>query len=71
MNALTRFAVASLIALASQMTAQAKPGDAIASHTAKVNGVEIHYLQAGSGTATPVVLLHGYAETSHMWLVSA
>jgi len=68
MNALTRFAVASLIALASQMTAQAKPGDAIASHTAKVNGVEIHYLQAGSGTATPVVLLHGYAETSHMWL---
>jgi pimeloyl-ACP methyl ester carboxylesterase len=33
---------------------------------ATVNGVKIHYLSAGKGT--PVVLLHGYAETSHMWL---
>jgi pimeloyl-ACP methyl ester carboxylesterase len=48
--------------------AQAKEGDAIASHTAKVNGVEIHYLAAGAGDKTPVILLHGYAETSHMWL---
>jgi pimeloyl-ACP methyl ester carboxylesterase len=48
--------------------AQAKPGDAIASHTASVNGVEIHYLAAGAGAKTPVILLHGYAETGHMWL---
>jgi pimeloyl-ACP methyl ester carboxylesterase len=33
---------------------------------ANVNGVRLHYLAAGTGD--PVVLLHGYAETSHMWL---
>jgi pimeloyl-ACP methyl ester carboxylesterase len=33
---------------------------------AEANGVRLHYLIAGSGA--PVVLLHGYAETSHMWL---
>jgi pimeloyl-ACP methyl ester carboxylesterase len=31
-----------------------------------VNGVRLHYLMAGKGD--PVVLLHGFAETSHMWL---
>lgn len=41
--------------------------DAIQSHTAEVNGVTVHYLQAGHGSGTPVVLLHGYAETSRMW----
>ena len=39
----------------------------ISEHTAAVNGVSLHYLQAGQGDALPVVLLHGYAETSHMW----
>ena len=34
---------------------------------ATVNGVKLHYLQAGSGTESPIVLLHGYAQTSHMW----
>ena len=34
--------------------------------TATVNGVRIHYKIGGQGPA--VVLLHGYAETSHMWL---
>ena len=33
---------------------------------AEVGGVKLHYLIAGKGD--PVVLLHGYAETSHMWL---
>jgi len=32
---------------------------------AKVNGVRLRYLIGGTGS--PVVLLHGYAETSHMW----
>lgn len=32
------------------------------------NGIELHYLEAGHGAGTPVVLLHGYAESSHMWL---
>jgi pimeloyl-ACP methyl ester carboxylesterase len=35
------------------------------SRFAGVNGVRLHYLIAGKGD--PVVLLHGYAETSHMW----
>ncbi len=32
---------------------------------AEVNGVKLHYLVAGKGD--PVVLLHGFAQTSHMW----
>ena len=32
---------------------------------AKVNGVRLRYLVGGQGSA--VVLLHGYAETGHMW----
>jgi pimeloyl-ACP methyl ester carboxylesterase len=32
---------------------------------AKVNGVRLRYLLGGKGS--PVVLLHGYAETGHMW----
>ncbi|WP_077000841.1 alpha/beta fold hydrolase [Variovorax sp. KK3] len=35
------------------------------SRTADVNGTRIHYRIGGTGPA--VVLLHGYAETSHMW----
>jgi pimeloyl-ACP methyl ester carboxylesterase len=30
-----------------------------------VNGVKLHYLFAGKGE--PVILLHGYAQNSHMW----
>ncbi len=37
----------------------------MASHTAEVNGVKLHYLTAGHGT--PLILLHGYAETSLIW----
>jgi len=32
---------------------------------ARVNGTRLHYLVGGQGSA--VVLLHGYAETGHMW----
>ena len=32
---------------------------------AEVNGVRLHYFIGGKGS--PVVLLHGYAQTSHMW----
>jgi pimeloyl-ACP methyl ester carboxylesterase len=35
------------------------------SRFANLNGVRLHYLIAGAGD--PVILLHGYAETSHMW----
>jgi pimeloyl-ACP methyl ester carboxylesterase len=47
-----------------------RPGNAQAEapqdRFADVNGVTLHYLVAGKGD--PVVLLHGFAETSHMWL---
>ncbi len=39
--------------------------EAIVSRTAEIDGVKLHYLTAGHGT--PLVLLHGYAETSLMW----
>jgi pimeloyl-ACP methyl ester carboxylesterase len=37
---------------------------AIATHTAEADGLTLQYLIAGSGT--PLILLHGYAETSRM-----
>lgn len=40
-------------------------GGGIESRFAEVNGVRLHYLIAGQGD--PVLLLHGYAQTSHMW----
>src|SRR5436190_22722076 len=38
---------------------------AIKSRFAKVNGIRLHYLAAGQGE--PVILLHGYAQNSHLW----
>ena len=43
----------------------AKPSENVASHTAVVDGLKIHYLTAGSGPT--VILLHGYTQTSRMW----
>ncbi len=37
----------------------------IQSHFAKLGDVRLHYLAAGTGE--PVILLHGYAQNSHMW----
>jgi pimeloyl-ACP methyl ester carboxylesterase len=54
---------ASFVALFNPATASAQ---APQSKFAEVNGVKLHYLVAGNGD--PVVLLHGYAQTSHMWL---
>jgi len=61
-----RHAVIALLTLLTASTAYAA-NDPIQSHSADANGVTLHYLQEGHGTGTPVVLLHGYAETSHMW----
>jgi pimeloyl-ACP methyl ester carboxylesterase len=47
----------------SRATVQA--GAEIPSFTAKIDGVRLHYMKAGNGT--PLILLHGYAETSRMW----
>jgi pimeloyl-ACP methyl ester carboxylesterase len=37
------------------------------SQRANVNSVQIHYLKAGTGK-TPLVLIHGFGDTSHMWI---
>jgi len=37
----------------------------IEERSATANRIRLHYLMAGQGD--PVILLHGYAETSHMW----
>ena len=52
-----------VLALTSNLSAQRRT--AIESRFAVVNGVRLHYLVAGKGD--PVLLLHGYAENSHMW----
>jgi pimeloyl-ACP methyl ester carboxylesterase len=40
-------------------------GETIVSRTAEIDGAKLHYMTAGHGT--PLILLHGYAETSLMW----
>lgn len=54
---------AGFVALFNPVTASAQ---APQSKFTEVGGVKLHYLIAGKGD--PVVLLHGYAQTSHMWL---
>ena len=59
-------AAAGLFAAASLITpVPAQTPAAIESQFAEVNGTRVHYLIAGKGN--PVLLLHGYAQTSHMW----
>jgi pimeloyl-ACP methyl ester carboxylesterase len=43
--------------------AQGRPG--IQDRFAEVDGIKLHYLVAGKGE--PIMLLHGYAQNSHMW----
>jgi pimeloyl-ACP methyl ester carboxylesterase len=45
--------------------AAAADATAVASRTTVVDGLKIRYLVAGSGA--PVILLHGYTQTSRMW----
>ena len=52
-----------IVLLASSTSGQAQTQ--IRDRFAEVNGVKLHYLSAGKGDL--VVLLHGYAENSHMW----
>lgn len=44
---------------------QATRSDEFPTHSAVVNEVRLHYRIGGSGS--PVMLLHGFAETGHMW----
>jgi pimeloyl-ACP methyl ester carboxylesterase len=54
-----------LLMVGASIGVQAQRPIAIEDHFADVNGVRLHYLVAGEGD--PVLLLHGYAENSHMW----
>src|SRR5437762_4363963 len=55
------FSVAAIISLGT-----AHAAEPITAHDATVGNVQLHYLTAGNGPAT-VILLHGFAETSRMW----
>jgi pimeloyl-ACP methyl ester carboxylesterase len=44
-----------------------QPQPTIESKFANVNGARLHYLVVGE-SADPVVLLHGFGQSSHMWL---
>lgn len=63
-----RFGATLVLFAALQPASHAAATTSIQDHSVSANGVELHYLEAGKGSATPVVLLHGYAETSHMWI---
>src|ERR1700751_135012 len=47
------------------ISASAWAAEPIAARTAEVQGVKLPYLTSGHGA--PLLLLHGYAETSQMW----
>lgn len=61
----THMALQSLLLLILFSTLAYPADPSISARTAQVNGNKVAYLTAGSGD--PVILLHGYAETSHMW----
>jgi pimeloyl-ACP methyl ester carboxylesterase len=54
-----------LLFLPTGFVAWANAEETIASHTLEIDGANLHYMTAGHGT--PLILLHGYAETSLMW----
>jgi pimeloyl-ACP methyl ester carboxylesterase len=56
---------ASIAASVAPPSAAAQPVT-IESRFADVNGLRMHYLAAGT-SGSPVILLHGYAQNSHMW----
>lgn len=62
-HGLWRFASAWMLTLVVAHSAAAQEPQ---SRFAEANGVRLHYLIAGQGE--PVLLLHGYAQNSHMWL---
>jgi pimeloyl-ACP methyl ester carboxylesterase len=66
-NISARLALGGLLAGAAVVprTACAQAPSAIASRTAQIDGFTVHYLTAGHGA--PLLLLHGYTETSRMW----
>src|SRR5436190_3947798 len=60
------FAVSAALVLTTFTATASKVPAGFTEHFADINGVRLHYLIGGK--RNPVVLLHGYAETGHMWL---
>ena len=65
LRALSLTAAILLIGMVAAMTIQAQSRKLVQDRFATVGGVRLHYLEAGKGE--PVILLHGYAQNSHMW----
>jgi pimeloyl-ACP methyl ester carboxylesterase len=59
------FLLAITIQYATAQNGAAKPPKGFSSSTAKVNGVNIHYIKGGSGK--PLVLLHGFGQNWYTW----
>ena len=55
----------SILAVALVLTMTSARAAPIESKTVDVDGLKMHYVTAGSGE--PVLLLHGYAQSAHMW----
>jgi pimeloyl-ACP methyl ester carboxylesterase len=54
-----------LLAFSPLWASVGKASDGFSEHVADANGIKLHFFIGGEGS--PVVLLHGYAQTSHMW----
>lgn len=54
-----------LTSLIANTAIRAQGGKVIQDRFATVGSVRLHYLEAGKGE--PIILLHGYAQNSHMW----
>jgi pimeloyl-ACP methyl ester carboxylesterase/quercetin dioxygenase-like cupin family protein len=59
------FVIAMMLAFSPFRATAGKIPAGFAERDTEINGVRIHYSIGGKGS--PVVLLHGYAQTSHMW----
>jgi len=57
--------VTGALLLCAATSASAWAAEPVAARDAEVQGVKLHYLTSGHGA--PLLLLHGYAETSLMW----
>lgn len=57
--------VTGALLLCTAMLASAWAAEPVVARDAEVQGVKLHYLTSGRGA--PLLLLHGYAETSLMW----
>jgi pimeloyl-ACP methyl ester carboxylesterase len=64
-RALLSAAAIVLLSLTMARTAKPQARAVIQDGFKTVNGIKLHYLFAGKGE--PVILLHGYAQNSHMW----